>query len=661
MTATGAPLIEVRRLRKVFTNGAVESHALNDIDLSIREGEFVAICGASGSGKSTLLNILGCLDRQSSGSYCLAGRDISHCSREDLARLRRETFGFVFQRYQLISGMTALENVEVPAIYAGVPRDVRRRRAAELLARVGLAGELSKLPAQLSGGQQQRVAIARALVNGASILLADEPTGALDSHSGAELMSVLKELAASGRTIVLITHDPNVAAHADRTVEIADGKVVSQVARATASSAIAKKPSTQPGATGGNIDGASAGSAGEPMWRWSAFADATRSALAALKASPVRTSLTLLGIVIGVASVVALQGIGRGAEADLLERLSAVGTNWLLVTDERESRISYVPITVADAVAISTLPNVAASSPGKLSEGAVSSGPREIKTWIVGATRAFRRVHRWDAHRGAFFSEDDERYGAPVTLLGKVVADKLFPGIADPSGRVVLINRVPFTVVGVLEEKGFTPYGESYDDRVLVPVNAMTYRINGERDLQQIIVEIVDMEKLAETREAVRNLMVERHGKQDFDLYDTAKAHRKASEERASMNLLLVAIGSISLLVGGIGIMNMMLTSVRERTREIGIRTAVGATNGDILRQFLIEAMTLSGTGGIAGLAIGLGIGAGAALLFGMTVIFSVTAAVLAFLTAVALGVVFGFMPAIHAARLDPVAALASE
>jgi macrolide transport system ATP-binding/permease protein len=666
MKPAARPLIEIHGLRRTYMNGAAaETHVLDGIDLAIYEGEFVAISGASGSGKTTLLNILGCLDQPSSGIYRIAGINVPQLAPPELARLRRETFGFVFQRYHLISGMTAIDNVEVPAVYAGTARDARRARSAQLMSLLGLDGHLWKLPWQLSGGQQQRVAIARALINGGAVILADEPTGALDSRNSAEVISIVRELAQTGRTVILVTHDAHIAAQADRTIGLADGKIVRGGARK-----IAGVPATAACPQPNNFDPqSSSGAASEQTppspaprgRRWSAlFAEATRSAFASIRSNPVRTGLTLLGVVIGVASVVALAAIGRGAEADMLERMSSVGTNWVLVTDRREPGRSYMPLTLADAAAIAGLPNVVATLPVDERYGVVSYGDRELRTEIIGATRAYRSVYRWDARVGTFFSEEDERRGAAVAVLGKTVAEKLFPDDPDPSGATVLIDRLPFRVVGGLQEKGYALNGEDYDARLLVPINAMMYRIGSNRELQYIVVELRDMGQLQATREAMRALMIERHGKQDFSLADTIEAYRKVSDERTAMNIRLIAIGGISLLVGGIGIMNMMLTSVRERTREIGIRTAAGATPGDILRQFLVEAVVISGAGGMVGLALGIAIGVGAAL-FGMTVILSVTSALLAFLTAVVLGVVFGFMPARHAARLDPVAALASE
>jgi len=657
------PLIEMRDLRRTFVSaGAVETNALDGIDLDIHEGEFVAIRGASGSGKSTLLNILGCLDRPTSGTYRLAGVDVSRQSPVELARLRQEAFGFIFQRYHLITGLAAIDNIEVPAIYAGVPRETRRARATRLMSLLGLDGQLWKLPWQLSGGQQQRVAIARALINGGAVILADEPTGALDSKNTAEVISIVRELAETGRTVILVTHDAGIAAQADRTIEIEDGKVISDRSQKTLPAGVSAAPESditprpRPGL---------AASPREPRIRgarayWASVVEATRSAFGSMRSNPVRTGLTLLGVVIGVASVVALAAIGRGAESDMLDRLSNTLANSIMVTDRREVGKTYMPLTLADAAAIGELPNVVATLPIDERYGVSSHGHRETTMEIVGATGSYRSVYRWPARVGAYFTEEEEKRGAAVTVLGKAVAERLFPDVVDPTGATILVDRIPFKVLGVLEEKGSAINGDNYDNRLIVPVHAMMYRIGSDRELQYIIIELADMNLLKTTREAVRALLTERHGNQDFTIVDTAAGHRKVADERTAMTIRLIAIGGISLLVGGIGIMNMMLTAVRERTREIGVRTATGATPGDIQRQFLIEAVVISSTGGIVGLLIGIAIATVAAYL-GATVILSITSAAFAFLSALALGVLFGFMPARHAARLDPVMALASE
>ena len=651
------PLIELSGIHRVYRTGQMTAHVLRGVDLTIRAGEFVAIVGASGSGKSTLMNILGLIDRPSRGSYRFAGRDVSGLSRDDRARLRRDAFGFVFQQYHLIPGLTALGNVEVPAVHAGAPRDHRRRRAAGLLRRLGLGGRIWNRPAQLSGGQQQRVSIARALMNGGAVILADEPTGALDRESGAEVMALLKDLARQGHTVILITHDPKVAASARRVIEIEDGRIVSD-------------SGPEEGVAVDGQDGPSAplalpvpgrdGGAGEPSF-WSALVEAAGSALGALGASPARTVLTLSGVVIGVASVVAMLAIGRGAQVDYLARASAIGTNWIVAGRFGDSNATSQPLTPADATALRDLPNVLGVMPGLWEQATFRHGATDVSAEVIGTTTDFRVVHGWDAARGAFFTEEDEVAGNAVLLLGTTVSAALFPDRPDPSGEYVLVNHAPFLVIGVLESKGFTETGDDLDNRVVMPLRAAGMRLYGKEDVTIIVAALEDMALLEETKAAITAKLTERHGREDFWIGDAAAEFQKAEEDRAAMNLLLAAVAAISMLVGGIGVMNIMLITVRERTREIGIRAATGARTMDILRQFLTEAVILSVIGGVAGLALGGLIGAGAALIFDLPVIFSLTTAALALAGAAAMGVVFGFMPALQAARLDPVVALMSE
>ncbi|WP_319798496.1 ABC transporter permease [Nitrobacter sp.] len=645
MSAPRTPLIELAGVCRSYRSGDVVTHALRGVDLSIDAGEFVAIIGASGSGKSTLMNILGLIDRPSRGAYRFGGRDVAGLNRDELAALRRGCFGFIFQHYHLLPTVSALGNVEMPAVHAGAPRGYRHARAAALLARLGLANRITNRPSQLSGGQQQRVSIARALMNGGGVILADEPTGALDSKSGAEVLAILKELAGAGHTIILITHDARVAAAAERIIRIEDGLIVSDSGRAArVSSSIA-------------VAAWQANGASPPLWTW--LEEAARSAFAALAVNPVRTALTLSGIVIGVASVVAMMAIGRGAQASFMERASAIGTNWVVVSRAGESAATSMPMTSADAEAIKDLANVSGSMPAVWEAGTLRHGNTDINAEVIATTAEFRAVHNWDAAKGAFFTKEDEISGNAVMLLGATLAAKLFPDIADPSGNHILVNNIPFLVTGVLASKGLSERGTDRDNNAVLPLRTGAMRLYGKDDVTEIVVSIADMSRLQQTKDAIKALLIRRHGREDFWLHDAASAFRKAEEERRSTNLLLGAIAAISMLVGGIGIMNIMLITVAERTREIGIRTAIGARTADIMGQFLTEAIVLSAIGGVVGLLFGGLIGTGAALMFGMTVIFSPTVAVSALTGAVAMGMLFGFMPAFRAARLKPVEALA--
>ncbi len=437
-----APLIRIRGLHRVFGEGAARTHVLRGIDLDIHSGEFVAIVGTSGSGKSTLMNILGLLDRPTAGSYRLAGQDVAHLSRDAQAGLRNRLFGFVFQQYNLIPTLTALENVELPASHAGAPRQPRRARAAALLRSLGLGHRLAARPAQMSGGQQQRVSIARALMNGGAVVLADEPTGALDAESGRQVMQLLSDLAAGGHTVILITHDADIAARAGRVIRIGEGRVTSDSGAG---------PITQPVPTPVM---AGRGPALLPTLR-----EAMRAAFAAIGVSPVRTALTLSGIVIGVASVVAMLAIGRGAQEEFIKRASAIGTNWVVVSSDQDTRMPRRPLTLEDATALKGLPNVAGVMPGRWEQASVQAGALSIDTHIIGTDRDFRGVHGWDVVRGSFFSETDERGGSPVLLLGATVARTLFPDGRDPTGEFVMVNMSSFLVGGVLEAKGLSESG----------------------------------------------------------------------------------------------------------------------------------------------------------------------------------------------------------
>ncbi|WP_127478578.1 MacB family efflux pump subunit [Sulfurivermis fontis] len=639
------PLIELRGISKTFHSGELAVEVLHGIDLVIHAGEFVAIMGASGSGKSTLMNILGCLDRPSSGGYRFMGRDVSALAADELARLRREEFGFVFQSYHLIGGSTALENVEVPAVYSGMPPHERHARASRLLTELGLAERLHHRPNQLSGGQQQRVSIARALMNGGRIILADEPTGALDSKSGAEVMRLLSDLSAQGHTIILITHEREVAEHASRIIEIRDGNILSD-------------PGPQPRATPAadfmpHVDRSS---------RLTDLVEATRTALRALRANVFRTILTLLGIVIGVASVIAMLAIGDGAKQAVVDSISAMGSNLLTVrpgAPNMRGRGGITTLVPEDVAAIRELPNVLAAVPEQGSGVTVRYGGADHRTEINATSADYIRARTWQPAVGTFFSADDERSYATVAVLGQTVSKALFPG-GDALGRYILINNIPFQVIGVMAPKGATAWGMDQDDVIFVPYTTGSLRITGQRHLRNVTIAVEDVKAIDATQEAVHALLLARHGTEDFQIRNMAAIIESVSETQNTLTILLGSIAAISLLVGGIGVMNIMLVSVTERTREIGIRMATGARMRNILQQFLIEALVVSALGGLIGVGVGLGAAAIIAA-FDTPILYSVAPVVLAFGCAFATGLVFGYLPARKAARLDPVVALASE
>ena len=644
-SSTAAPLIELRGITRSFVNGEVETRVLHGIDLTIHAGEFVAIMGASGSGKSTLMNILGCLDRPSGGTYRFMGEDVAALDRDALARLRREAFGFVFQSYNLLGGATARDNVEVPAVYSGMPREERHARAEELLARLGLGERIHHRPGQLSGGQQQRVSIARALMNGGRIIFADEPTGALDSRSGAEVMKLLAELSAAGHTIVLITHEREVAEQAQRIIEIRDGRIVADPGP--------RPPQVPEPDFAPHVDRTS------PL---SDVVEATRTALRALRANLFRTILTLLGIVIGVASVIAMLAIGDGAKQKVIDQVSAMGTNLLTVrpgAPNTRGRDAPATLVIEDVQAIAELPNVLASVPEQGATITLRAGNLDHRSSVNGTSADYVVARNWAPASGTFFSAEDEARYATVAVLGQTVANALFPG-RDAVGEFILVNNIPFQVTGVMTPQGATPWGQDQDDIVFMPFTTASLRITGQRFLRNVTVAVEDVGQIDDTQAAVQGLLLARHGVEDFQIRNMASVIDTVSETQNTLTVLLGTVAAISLLVGGIGVMNIMLVSVTERTREIGIRMATGARTKNILQQFLIEALVVSAVGGVIGVAVGLG---SAAIIerFGTAVQYSLTPVVLAFSCAFLTGLVFGYLPARKAARLDPVVALASE
>lgn len=647
MATVNAPIIELRKVTKVFRNGELETPVLHGIDLQIFPGEFVAIMGQSGSGKSTLMNILGCLDKPSSGDYLFNGRDVSALDRDDLAHLRREAFGFVFQSYHLLSGLSARDNVAMPAVYAGLAPQERRERAAELLSSLGLQERLDHRPTQLSGGQQQRVSIARALMNGGQIILADEPTGALDSNSGREVMNLLKQLSADGHTIILITHDAEVAGHAQRLIEIRDGLIVADPGPAETptekpllSQPVRRKPGTL-----------------SELW------EAAKTTFRSLHSNIFRTVLTLLGIVIGVGSVITMLAIGDGAKQAVVESISAMGSNLLLVRpggpNQRGGRWAVSTLVPADVEALNELPDILAAIPELTGGQTLRYGNDDHSAEINATSALFPVARQWPLAHGTFFTEEDQQTYATVAVLGKTVADKFFSG-RDPLGEYLMVNNILFQIIGVMAERGASPMGQDQDDVVFVPYTTGSLRIFGQVFLRNATIAVADQNKMAEVQAAAHVLLLERHGTEDFQIHNMASLIDTVSATQNTMTWLLGSIAAISLLVGGIGVMNIMLVSVTERTREIGIRMATGARTRHILQQFLIEALVVSAIGGVIGVALGLGAAALVAY-FGTPIHYALMPVVLAFSCAFLTGLVFGYLPARKAARLDPVAALATE
>jgi macrolide transport system ATP-binding/permease protein len=644
------PLIDIKNLKRHYQSGDTTVKALDDVSLTIEHGEFVAIMGQSGSGKSTLMNILGCLDNPTGGSYKIEGQEVSELEADELAALRSRTFGFIFQRYNLLATASAEENVEIPAIYAGLAKTRRRERAQELLGRLGLGERGDHLPSQLSGGQQQRVAIARALMNNPMIILADEPTGALDSHSGKEVMELLHKLHTEGRTIILITHDEKVAENAKRIIRIQDGKILSDAPNGDGRRAAAPLTSS-------SIEGHASGVAAD-------VSEATKTALRSLRVNLFRTALTLLGIIIGVAAVVTMLAIGNGSKEKVVSQINALGTNLLDIRPGGAAiRNSGDNATLlpADAAALNDVDNVEAVVAGRNGRATLRVGNTDYATQIQGVGSAFSAIRDWPLLSGVFFTDRDVDTYAPVIVLGKTVADTLFKNGEDPIGQYVLVKNVPFQVIGIMSAKGAAPWGGDQDDAAFVPFTTGMIRMFGGAYLNNITVKVADLDRIDETQAKITEIIKARHnGLENFRIRNTASLLDMVSATQNTLTVLLGAVAAISLLVGGIGVMNIMLVSVTERTREIGIRMATGARRRDILLQFNTEAAVVCTVGGILGIVAGL-LAGWIISLFEVSVVFSVMPALMAFSCAVATGLLFGYLPARKAAWLDPVVALSSE
>ncbi len=646
----GVPLIRLSGVRRDFGAGEAAVAALDGAELTIEAGEMVAIVGPSGSGKSTLMNIIGCLDRPTGGVYEIDGRPTRDLGPDELARLRREYFGFVFQRYHLLSELTALANVEVPAIYAGVPVEKRRSRAAALLERLGLGARKGHRPAEMSGGQQQRVSIARALMNGARIILADEPTGALDRKSGEEMLTLLEELGREGHTIILVTHDMSVAARADRVISLSDGRIVSDTRSRPAATSPPNPALDVP-----------AGS-----W-WGAFGrlrEAFGMALLSMRAHKLRSALTMLGIVIGIASVVSVVALGEGSRRQVLANIAGLGTNTLEIFpgasfgDRRSGQIKT--LTVGDAQILAQQPYADGVTPTVSTTATLRSGSAEASGLVNGVGEQYFSVRGSTLLQGRFFDGDDVRRLSQDVVIDENTAGVLFsePG-QDPIGSVILVGSVPSRVIGVMrrQQGGF---GGSQNPQVFLPYTTVQGRFLGDLSLRSITLRVNDETPMAAAQAAVTELLTHRHRAQDFFIQNLDDIRQAITGTTETMTLLIASIAVISLLVGGIGVMNIMLVSVIERTGEIGLRMAVGARRSDILQQFLIEASLVCFIGGVLGIATALAIGWGFSL-SGSPVRFIYSAE--AFAAAVAcstlIGIGFGFLPARNAARLDPVEALA--
>nr|WP_150670667.1 MacB family efflux pump subunit [Pandoraea anhela] len=698
------PMLALTGITRRFPSGERDVVVLRDVNLTIDAGEIVAIMGASGSGKSTLMNILGCLDHPSAGSYRVAGRETRELDADALAQLRREHFGFIFQRYHLLPHLDAASNVEMPSVYTGTPHAARRARSIMLLERLGLADRTAHRPSQLSGGQQQRVSIARALMNGGEVILADEPTGALDTRSGREVIRILKELNALGHTVIIVTHDETVAAHARRIIEIRDGEIVADrqntpvevapdaptdaastlsTSSTSSTSSTVSSPDAAPDETPQEVAVAAASAASPtdpasvnashggaiPPRRWTGgigrFAEAFRMAWIALVSHRLRTFLTMLGIIIGITSVVSIVAIGEGAKRYMLAEIGSIGTNTINIypgKDWGDNRATAIQTLVPEDVqALSEQVYVDSATPETARSLLLRYRNIDASAMVTGVGEHFFQVRGLKIGQGIAFGPDEVRRQAQVAVIDQNTRRKLFGANPNPLGEVIFVGNLPCVVIGVTVEKK-SAFGDTKSLNIWVPYTTAAGRLFGQRNVDSITVRVRDGQPSKAAEKSLETLMTQRHGRKDFFTYNMDSVVKTVEKTSQSLTLLLSLIAVISLVVGGIGVMNIMIVSVTERTREIGIRMAVGARQSDIMQQFLVEAVMVCLIGG----AIGIALSFGASFLFSLFVekwkmVFSMGSVVTAFLCSTLIGVVFGFMPARNAARLDPVEALARD
>ena len=661
MTMTlSVPIMELQEITRHFQTGDDLLTVLHKITLQIYPGEMVAIIGASGSGKSTLMNILGCLDRPSSGTYRVNGQSTASLSSDQLADLRRDCFGFIFQRYHLLSHLKAENNVEIPAIYAARHKQDRLQRARALLQRLGLADKQQNRPNQLSGGQQQRVSIARALMNGGDVILADEPTGALDSQSGKEVMQILRQLHQQGHTVILVTHDQNIAAHAERVIEISDGRIVADRVQTAC-------PVAYPAQENDTVQPTQLTDTPVTRWwsrQWTRFTEAFRMAWISMLTHRMRTLLTMLGIIIGITAVVSVVAVGQGARNKVISDISSMGTNTIDVypgTDWGDRHASAIQtLTPQDLPLLQGQVYTDSVTPSVSTNALLRSGGQALSAMIYGVAGQYFQVKDLTMQFGKAFSQTDVDQMQPVVVIDHNTLLKLYGKQTNPVGKIILLNNLPCRIIGVTAEKKST--FENQNLNIWLPYTSVMYRLMGQHYFSSLSIRIKSGVSSAIAEQQIIKLLTQAHGRKDFYTRNSDSILQTIEKTTATLTLLISSIAVISLIVGGIGVMNIMLVSVTERTREIGIRMAVGARQQDILQQFLIEAVMVCLLGGTLGIIFSFGVSAIFSLFVSsMQMAFSIWSLVAAFLCSSLIGVLFGYLPARNAARLDPIEALARE
>lgn len=638
-------LIEIENLNKYFGLGENQAHILKNINLTIEQGDFVAIIGASGSGKSTLMNIIGCLDTASSGICRIDGKETQQMTADELSDLRQRKFGFIFQRYNLLPALTANENVALPAIYAGMDTTSRKQRADNLLAKLGLDDKTRNRPNELSGGQQQRVSIARALMNGGEIILADEPTGALDSKSGETVLEILRELHQEGHTIIMVTHDPNIAAQASRVVEIKDGEIIRDERQKPYSTELklSKTPHKQPRF----ID---------------QLIESFKMASSAILAHKMRALLTMLGIIIGIASVISVVALGQGSQQQILANINSLGTNTMDILNgtgfgDRRANLTK-NLTISDALALSRQNYVESTTPSSNVNATLIYGNTAVTGSVRGVGEEFIDVKGLKLISGRFFTTEEVKNVAQVIVIDPNTQKDL--GLPAPvEGKIILVDKKPLQIIGVAEQANAM---NQTSLTLWSPYSTIMQRVSGAKQIDSLTVKIKDNVESQTAEKSITELLTARHGKKDFFIINSDSIKQTITDTTNTMTLLISSIALISLIVGGIGVMNIMLVSVTERTREIGVRMAIGAKQRNILQQFLIEAVVICLIGGVIGILLaGSIIWAFNNLGTNFKMILSPESVIIAVLCSSLIGIVFGYIPARNASRLNPITALAQE